>query len=68
MSCTASASATPSATANTAVAVRQGWWRNSGQETVASRRSMRAAYGDGGGARRRARPVVQYRFFVTPPL
>jgi len=40
MSCTANASATPSITATTAAALRQGWWRSSCQEKVRSKVHM----------------------------
>src|SRR5688572_17123458 len=40
MRCTEKASATPRATASTAAALRQGWWRSSCQEKVSSRASM----------------------------
>jgi hypothetical protein len=40
--CTENASATPSITATTAAALRQGWWRSSCQEKVRNRASMQA--------------------------
>ena len=40
MSCTANASATPSITATTAAALRQGWWRSSCQEKVVRRANI----------------------------
>ncbi|MDT4861027.1 hypothetical protein FQZ97_956130 [compost metagenome] len=40
MRCTANASATPSITATTAVALRHGWWRNSCKENVESSARM----------------------------
>ncbi|MDZ7927344.1 MAG: hypothetical protein U5L46_09765 [Agrobacterium sp.] len=41
--CTANASATPSMTATTADALRQGWWRSSCQEKVVSSARIGAA-------------------------
>ncbi len=40
ISCTEKASATPSITASTAAALRQGWWRSSCQEKVVSNARM----------------------------
>ena len=60
ITCTANASATPSITAATAAALRQGWWRRSCQEKVRSRASMGCIVAAGG-------CVARHRWCVGQP-